>query len=225
MFDACWSSDLRRARKTAEIILAGQPNPVIVQFDARGREKVTHRLLSKLESGTRLYLPLALLQYLGALQGTHYWTQHSATDIASCEPREIFMARLLEFLDEEVLATAAKEMAAAGKDMNVLLVGHSTPIKIYMQLFVGLHDQGPLRTLPGTVSDLISPSPGRRTTRASSGQPRSWTEQKRTSSKSPIAPSPSCIFSRALARTQSHRRQPLVRSSGRALARSLARQH
>ena len=105
------------------------------------------------------------------------------------------MARLLEFLDEEVLATAAKEMAAAGKDMNVLLVGHSTPIKIYMQLFVGLHDQGPLRALPGTVSDLISPTSYRRITRPSSGRMQSWTEQRRASSKSPIAPSPSCIFS------------------------------
>jgi probable phosphoglycerate mutase len=40
-FDACRSSDLSRASKTAEIILAGQPSAITAKLDARGREKVT----------------------------------------------------------------------------------------------------------------------------------------------------------------------------------------
>ena len=48
------------------------------------------------------------------------------------------MARLLDFLDNEVLASAARMIEKTCKDVTVLLVSHSTPVKIYMQLFVGV---------------------------------------------------------------------------------------
>ncbi|KAK9896655.1 phosphoglycerate mutase-like protein, partial [Cystobasidium minutum MCA 4210] len=75
--DVCFTSDLQRAKKTAEIILEDYHPDTPLIVDKRIKEK-----------------------YLGLMEGQKYYSNRSPEVLASIEPLETFTNRLLHFWDD-----------------------------------------------------------------------------------------------------------------------------
>lgn len=113
--DVCYTSDLSRAKRTAEIIMeAHEGSPLIV--DARIKEKA-----------------------LGLLEGTIYYKPQPPEVMETIEPLDTFTNRLLDFFDA-MFPLASKGKAAATsiipnlgeRDITVLVVSHGGPIKVLL---------------------------------------------------------------------------------------------
>ena len=112
----CYTSDLSRAKRTAEIIMeAHADSPLIV--DARIKEKA-----------------------LGLLEGTVYYKPHPPEVMETIEPLETFTKRLLDFFDAmfpldpkgKSAATSIIPELETKRNITVLVVSHGGPIKVIL---------------------------------------------------------------------------------------------
>ncbi|ORY72239.1 histidine phosphatase superfamily [Leucosporidium creatinivorum] len=103
-FEETWSSDLQRARKTAEAIASQQTDGVELQIDERIRER-----------------------FLGELQGKH---RASAPPSAhqTIEPGPVLSRRLMSFWDEK-LASLPSLSSPSDPPTQILLVSHGGAIR------------------------------------------------------------------------------------------------
>lgn len=127
--DIAYTSDLVRAKRTAEIIMEPHVgSPLIV--DARIKEKV--RLLYLV-----LFLGLiAASQSLGALEGTIYYKPHPPEAMKTIEPMQTFLGRLLDFFDSLFPPKGSGKTSilpeSDQEQFTVLIVSHGGPIKVLL---------------------------------------------------------------------------------------------
>lgn len=121
-FDYIYSSPLRRARKTAEIITGGQPGII---FDDLLKERSFGEIEGKVVD-------------LGAL-GVDLLSLRENTNIYGVEPIRSVLARSKSFLDQ------LRARHAAEPDAHILIASHGTLLKTLHYNIVGYDDDTDLR--------------------------------------------------------------------------------